>query len=105
MRTYDTLVDALNDLKQRGYTTDFNLAFDQIKCMETGICLLPSEFEITGFYRFEGMTNPDDSSIVYTIEAKDGSMKGTLVSAYGVYSDAVSDEMLQKLAVHHKAQA
>ena len=101
MQTYDTLVDALNDLKQRGYTTDFNIAFDHVKCIETGVCLAPSQFEITDFYRFEGMTNPDDSVIVYTIEAKDGSMKGTLVSAYGVYSDPVNDEMLQKLSVHH----
>lgn len=101
MHTYDTLVDALNDLKKRGYTTDFNLAFDQLKCISTGACLAPSQFEITDFYRFEGMTNPDDSSIVYAIEAIDGGMKGTLVSAYGVYSDPVSDDMLQKLKVHH----
>lgn len=101
MRTYDTLVDALNDLKKRGYTTDFNLAFDQLKCSSTGVCLAPSQFEITDFYRFEGMTNPDDSSIVYLVEAIDGSLKGTFVSAYGVYSDPVSDDMLQKLKVHH----
>jgi len=101
MVTYDTLVDALNDLKNRGYTTDFNLAFDHVKCQDTSVCLAPSQFEITDFYRFEGMTNPDDSAIIYVIEAKDGSMKGTLVSAYGVYSDPVNDEMLQKLSVHH----
>lgn len=102
MQTYDTLVDALNGLKKQGFTTDFNLAFDQIKCQETGVCLAPSQFEITNYYRFEGMTNPDDSSILYVVEAKDGSMKGTLVSAYGVYSDPVSDEMLNKLKIHQQ---
>ena len=101
MQTYDTLVDALNDLKKRGYTTDFNLAFDQLKCEDNGVCLAPSQFEITSYYRFEGMTKPDDSSILYVVEAKDGSMKGTLINAYGVYSDPVSDEMLQKLKVSH----
>lgn len=101
MRTYDTLVDALNDLKQRGYTIDFNLAFDHVKCQDTGVCLLPAQFEITAYYRFEGMTNPDDSSILYVIESKDGKMKGTMISAYGVYSDAMSNEMIQKLSIHY----
>jgi hypothetical protein len=102
MQTYESLVDALNDLKGKGYTTDFNLAFDHIKCIDTGICLLPSQFEITDHYRFEGMNDPDDSSVLYVVESKDGSMKGTIVSAYGVYSEGVNEEMIQKLTVHHK---
>jgi hypothetical protein len=101
MPAYDTLLDALNDLKQRGYTIDFNLAFDHVKCNETGVCLLPSQFEITEYYRFEGISDPEDSSVIFAIESKDGTMKGILVSAYGVYSDALSAEMLQKLMVHH----
>lgn len=101
MTAYDTIIEALADLKQKGYTTDFNLAFDHLKCMSTGICLNPSQFEIVEHYRFEGMNDPDDSSIVYAIESTDGEIKGALVSAYGVYSDAVSDEMIQKLKVHH----
>lgn len=100
MRAYDTVLDALNDLKKRGYTTDFNLVFDKVKCEATGVCLSPSQFEITEHYRFEGMSNPDDNAIVYAIEAKDGSRKGVLVSAYGVYSDAVSADMMQKLTIH-----
>ena len=41
MPAYDTLLDALNDLKKKGYTTDFNLAFDKVKCRDTGVCLFP----------------------------------------------------------------
>ena len=101
MPAYDSLIDALTSLKQRGYTTDFNIAFDKIKCAATGTCLVPAQFEITEHYRFEGMSNPDDSSVIYAIESIDGSMKGTLISAYGVYSDALNEEMIRKLAVHH----
>lgn len=101
MPSYDTLVEALNDAKKRGYTTDFNLAFDALKCQQTGTLLSPAEFEIMEYYRFEGLTNPDDSSILYLLESLDGKMKGVLVSAYGVYSDPVSDGMIQKLKVHH----
>jgi hypothetical protein len=101
MHAYDTLLDALNDLKQRGYTVDFNLAFDYVKCEDTGECLSPSQFEITEYYRFEGISNPEDESIVFAIESKDGTMKGTLVGGYGIYSESTNDEMLEKLSIHH----
>ena len=100
MPVYDNMVDALSDLKARGFTTDFNLAFDNIACSSTGICLAPSQFEIVEHYRFEADTNPAENSILYAIEAKNHSLKGVLINAYGVYSDAVSDDMIQKLKVH-----
>ncbi|HRH59536.1 MAG TPA: phosphoribosylpyrophosphate synthetase [Chitinophagaceae bacterium] len=101
MQTYDTVTEALRSLQQQGYTTDFNLEFDAIKCSATHRKLAPHEFEIVAHYRFEGDTDPGDEEVVYVIEAKDGSMKGTLVSAYGAYSEAVSEEMIRKLKMHH----
>ncbi|ULQ53737.1 phosphoribosylpyrophosphate synthetase [Flavihumibacter fluvii] len=99
MHAYETLSEGINDLKKRGYTVDFNLSFDCIICHETPITLMPSEFEIVEVYRFEGATNPSDSSVLYAIESKHGD-KGVLVNAYGVYSDPVSDEMVKKLVIH-----
>src|SRR5436305_14836439 len=97
MPAYDTLLDALNGLKHRGYTIDFNLAFDHVICNETDVCLSPAEFEITEHYRFEGASDPDEESVVYAIQSKDGLQKGTLVSAYGAYSEPLSEGLLQKL--------
>lgn len=102
MGNYDTVSIALNSLKERGYTTDFNIAFDKIICKETNACLNPGEFEITEVYRFEGETNPSDEAVVYAVESKDEKMKGTLVNAYGIYADAMSDEMIKKLSMHRK---
>ncbi len=98
---YDNLIEALNHLKQQGYTTDFNVAFDQIKCTATGVCLLPSQFDIVAHHRFEADTDPSNSSVLYVIESHYGSMKGVLISAYGIYSDTLSDEMIRKLKVEH----
>ena len=100
MKAYDTLVEALNDLKRRGFTTDFNIAFDKVQCSATGTCLNPSQFEIVEHYRFEGKNDPDDSSVLYAIAAKDGRLKGVLVNAYGMYSDAITDELIKKLAIN-----
>src|ERR1041385_2324812 len=100
MESYDTVVAALNGLKKRGYTTDFNIAFDKLICNETKTCLNPGEFEITEVYRFEGETNPSDEAVVYAIESKSKDIRGTLVNAYGVYADLISDAMVKKLSMH-----
>lgn len=99
MYSYETVSESLTDLKKRGFATDFNLAFDNVKCAESGVCLSPSQFEIVEFYRFEGNTDPGDEAVVYAIASKDNSMKGVLVSAYGMYSEQVSNEMIKKLSM------
>jgi hypothetical protein len=99
MFSYDTITEAISDLKQRGYTTDFNLSFDRIVCPQSPVTLLPADFEIAETYRFEGETDPADEAILYAIASRQG-LKGTLVNAYGIYADQTSAEMVQKLSVH-----
>ncbi|GAB3315978.1 hypothetical protein GCM10027299_05670 [Larkinella ripae] len=98
MQTYDTLVEALDDLTKKGYTLDFNLAENCLVCRGANLELRPEEFEITEVYRFEGMSDPDDNTVLYAIESKNG-QKGTLVNAYGPYADAMSSEMVEKLKI------
>lgn len=98
MKTFDTLTEAINDLKQRGYGNDFNLHPDRIECSALTITLAPEEFHVDEVHRFEGMTNPDDSSVLYAISSTKG-VKGLLVDAYGMYSDSLSPIMIQKLRV------
>lgn len=100
MYQYKSVVEALKDLKARGYTIDLNLAFDKLICEDKNICLNPGDFEITEVYRYEGQSNPDDESIVYGISSKDGEIKGVLVSAFGLYADPMSDEMIKKMQVN-----
>ena len=102
MQSYETVTEAIKDLKVRGYKLDFNLAFDKLICHENGVCLNPAEFEIIEIYRFEGDTNPSDEDVVYAISSKDGSKKGVLSAAFGIYADSISTEMLQKMNVHLK---
>lgn len=98
MKTFDTLSQAISDLKQRGYNNDFNVHPDWIECSALTLKLKPEEFHVDEVHRFEGMTNPDDSSVLYAISSTKG-VKGVLVDAYGVYSDSLSQIMIQKLRV------
>lgn len=100
METYETVTAALTGLKARGFTVDFNIAFDKLICSKNQIQLNPAEFEIVEVYRFEGDTNPDDEDVVYAVESHDATIKGTLTSAYGMYADNISTDMLRKLSMH-----
>jgi hypothetical protein len=100
MYTYDTVAEAVKGLKQRGYTIDFKLEPDRISCPITPLSLTPADFEITEFYRFEGDSDPADEAIVYAIESKEGN-KGVLVNGFGISSEEVGEEMVEKLAMRH----
>ena len=42
-----------------------------------------SEVQISEFHRFEGMTNPSDTSIIYALEAKNENTRCLLINSYG----------------------
>jgi hypothetical protein len=46
----------------------------------------PHDLKIIKTYRFEGESDPSDSSILYVMEANDGSL-GYSVDAYGAFSN------------------
>jgi hypothetical protein len=98
MKYYGTLSEALMDLKKRGYREDFNLKPYCLECPSLSLELHPENFSIDEFHRFEGMSNPDDNSIVFAISSNDG-IKGTLVDAYGIYADSLTESMIKKLAI------
>ena len=102
MHVYDTVTAALADLDSRGYNSDFNLTAEALECKEIDLLLMPEEFEIDEVYRFEGMTDPADSSVVYAISSNVGNLKGVLVDGYGVYAENVSPQLVDKLKIHHE---
>jgi len=101
MYIYETITSALADLDKRGFNLDFNLTAEGIECKSIDLILMPEEFEIEEVYRFEGMTDPADSSVVYAIASAVGNLRGVLVDGYGVYAENISPELLSKLKIHH----
>lgn len=99
MYNYDTLSQAVNSLKKRGYTENFNLKPFCLECPSLALQLFPEQFAIDEYYRFEGNSDPTDNSIVYAISANDNSVKGVLVDAYGVYAENITSAMAEKLKV------
>jgi hypothetical protein len=96
MHTYDTLSEAVNGLKKRGFDLDFNLEENCLVC--SGDRLNVADFEITEVHRFEGNTDPADEAAVYAVESNNGK-KGLLVTGYGISAEGMSAEMVKKLSI------
>ncbi|WP_405381218.1 phosphoribosylpyrophosphate synthetase [Maribacter sp. LLG6340-A2] len=97
-KSYISLSVAIKALQEEGYTEDFNLCDAGIENKSKKQIHKATDLEVVKFYRFEGMTNPDDNTILYVIETSQGE-KGLLVDAYGAYSGNVPKELIEKLRI------
>jgi hypothetical protein len=81
-----TMAGVMDDLALRGYTEHFTLRTGRLRGLCSGTAFGPEQVEVREHYRFEGISDPDDMSILYAIETRSG-VRGTLADAFGVYSD------------------
>lgn len=91
MYHYATVSKALEELTDKGFTTDFNLE-------EQRLIDGKDDFEIVEVYRYEGETDPADEATVYGIQSKDGE-KGVYVAGYMAYSEKEAARMLHELTI------
>ncbi len=100
MTTLSTILEKLR-MKRQDHEfrmTDKGFGFDKVKCYQ------PEDLKIIKTYRFEGESDPADSSILYLIEANDGKI-GYSLDAYGVYSnhdDSNYDDFIRKIPKEEK---
>jgi hypothetical protein len=95
---YETVSQAINELKKRGFTMDFNIRENCIVCAEG--TFQADEFDIVDVYRYEGDTDPADEAVVYALQSKSG-LRGVLVSGYGASTDSMTADVLEKLHSRH----
>ncbi|MBL7717811.1 MAG: hypothetical protein JNL72_03170 [Flavipsychrobacter sp.] len=82
----NTLTACVNKVVKDGYTDTFKVTKQGLYAPSKEKYFSPAEVHVLNFYRFEGESDPADNAIMYVIETDDG-MKGTLIDAYGPYSD------------------
>lgn len=94
-----TLSETMNQLRKEGYTEDFNLRQNCLECRNGAFKVFADDFKVDNFFRFEGPSNPSDAAILYAISSDRFGLKGVLVNAYGIYSEPMTDELLEKLEI------
>jgi hypothetical protein len=100
MSSYDTLTEALADLRKRGYTLDYNLVGAVARCEQVQEDLRPEQLHIREVYRFEGDSNPDDNMVLYALQSRlNPAHQGVLVAAYGPDVETAAAEFIRLLEV------
>ena len=102
--TFMTDVQKVQDkLEKHGYTEQFRVEKGKLIGSESKKSYKPKDVKGVNFYRFEGISDPDDMSILYAIETSDG-CKGTLTDAYGRYSDEDTGNFMKEVEVPKKTE-
>lgn len=89
---------ALEALRAQGFTGSFIVAAGTLRLLGGSRVFSPDEVTIRDYQRFEGVSDPDDMSIVYAIESTDGT-KGTLVDAFGVYANPAVAAVMDRVRI------
>jgi len=99
---YLSVTQALTELARRGFTANFEYLDDAFTAVDLGRSFAAEDLTIVEHHRFEGASDPDDMSVVYAVESRDG-VRGVVVDAFGVYADPKLGEFLHKVRIREPA--
>ncbi|MEX5216930.1 MAG: phosphoribosylpyrophosphate synthetase [Nitrospiraceae bacterium] len=99
LKGYKTMAEAVEDLRKRGFAANFEFLDKTFKAVNTGKTFRPDELVIVEHHRFEGVSDPDDMSVLYVIEANDGT-RGTIADAFGPQADPELGAFLKTVKMH-----
>ena len=98
-RGYKTLAEAVEGLKRRGFTANFELLNKRFRAVDSGRTFTAAQLTIVEHHRFEGVSDPDDMAVLYAIEALDGT-RGTIADAFGPQADPDLGAFLKNVNMH-----
>ncbi|PAU94804.1 hypothetical protein CK503_04845 [Aliifodinibius salipaludis] len=93
---YKDLADAVESLKEQGYTNIFELEDDCITCKSLQKEFNPDELTIVESHPFDQGTDPGSESSVHAITTESGD-KGFLVISYGMYVEPGKATIIDRL--------
>lgn len=96
MYHYATVSKALQELNEKGFTTDFNLEEDRI-------INNTEDFTIEHIYRYEGESDPGDEATVYGIKSSRGE-RGVFVASPGAYTENSAARVLLDMSIKGRAE-
>ena len=101
----ETLLSVIQKLKARGNGNEFRMDEKGFICDFNNKYYKPGDLEIIKTYRFEGESDPADSSILYVIRDLKTGMIGFCTSVYGAQSDNPAlEEFIKKIPVRREEE-
>jgi hypothetical protein len=99
LKGYKTLSEAVEGLRKRGFTANFEFLNKTFQAVNSGQAFTAGELTIVEHHRFEGASDPDDMSVLYAIEANDGT-RGTIADAFGPQANPDLGAFLKNVKMH-----
>ena len=93
---YHDMADAVESLKEKGFTHLFELGNTMVNCSHLDRKFNADELRIVESYTFDKGTDPGSESTLYAIESEDG-IKGILTISFGIYSDPNKAKLIDRL--------
>lgn len=98
----NTLSNIMEKLRLKGLDDEFRLSdHGKLQSPKTQKIYNPDDLTIIKTFRFEGESDPSDSSVLYLMEDAAGNM-GYVIDAFGAYSNhegPAFDDFLKKIPV------
>jgi hypothetical protein len=93
---YRSEAAAIKTLERKGFVDTFTVDGDMLRLSQSNRTFWPKELRIRDYFRFEGTSDPGDMSVIYALEAFDGT-RGYLMDAFGTYADPRVSAVVQRI--------
>jgi hypothetical protein len=94
----ETLQQAISRLEKLGFVNDFRAARGgELRVGRSESRWAPEALVLDETVRFEGESDPGDSSILFALRSHDGRVQGTFVSSYGPEVDRDNAAVIERL--------
>lgn len=97
INTMKPMSEVIASLQEKGHSKDFDVNKEgQLIILNSDNKYTAKEVEILKIYRFEGMSNPGDSTILYLLKTKDG-QTGTILDSYGAENSSLITDFFKNI--------
>ncbi|MBV8882027.1 MAG: hypothetical protein JO332_18875 [Planctomycetaceae bacterium] len=89
--------EVVDRLTQAGFTEVFTGESGGIRGTKSNMLHTPQELEIIRIERFEGISNPEDETMVLALHCKTHDCRGTYITPYGKDMPSVDATLIRKI--------
>ena len=100
LETYmETMSQALERFERDGYQSGFRARANGEFTIDGDELFAPEDLVVDEIVRFEGTSDPGDEAVLFALRSRDGRVRGTFATTYGMQCDPRDIEALRRLEV------
>jgi hypothetical protein len=97
MEKYITQAEAIIDMNERGYTSDFQLVDNDLFWVQGKYFMRAGDFSVTEYYHFSDSSKRTRGLVVFGVIAFHHNLRGILINDYSKHSKLAAPVLLKKM--------